>query len=703
MFKSTQHYNGNSYKQKQTNQREDYKNALKQALVDKFSIDLQSQSSQGAVNLKSISTVSTRNTPIESSKDEDENEEVLRRHLQEIVNRNKASSKTGVHSANTGSSSGKNITTVSLKGLKVLQKVKTTKVRESFSKDLDIGSQKLNSRIENYSKAIPKKSKEICDSTDERNINSAMRDYDIIRIPSGRRNKNKSTTNNRKSSIQKNENRPFLISQQKSPPYINLPPLPHAMKRDESGQIDFPQNNQYLAKNILEHRKSISKTLSIDEQLRGRSQKYRNSEIAVTEPSLKPERVQLLKSSNQNQRGMQKQLSCESLKLGQLRDSSQNPPQQHSTKQRVKKLQSLNNVTSCLENDPDIDVQHFSQELQEIMNYNQIKFENEKPLVSTQNNNLLVYGFGTNSSRGNTRDYNEDRFIVKENASMPDKCSAIQSWKKINLYAVLDGHGGDQCVDYVKEHLFKEITKDQNFTEGNFKQSLSQACNRIEKNFFEKIENAFNEEKESDYDAKIDKSGTCATILMFINRVCYIGQIGDGRCVVSKDLSQNIMQVTRDHKPNDPIEKERIVSNGGSVYSVIPGRLSVARTIGDIESKIAKYGGKSGVIVSQPDVHSLKINDNFDFMIIGCDGIFDSLDNDYLVRLVWTYVRECKLIRYQQKGNQFHLINIHQLSGQIAELIIRAAAFHGSTDNLTVIFIAFKGLQDYLIDHNIEK
>ena len=61
---------------------------------------------------------------------------------------------------------------------------------------------------------------------------------------------------------------------------------------------------------------------------------------------------------------------------------------------------------------------------------------------------------------GNTRDYNEDRVIIVENANMPDNCSIIQAWKKINLFAVLDGHGGSKCADYVHENFFKELLRD---------------------------------------------------------------------------------------------------------------------------------------------------------------------------------------------------------------------------------------------------
>lgn len=35
---------------------------------------------------------------------------------------------------------------------------------------------------------------------------------------------------------------------------------------------------------------------------------------------------------------------------------------------------------------------------------------------------------------------------------------------------------------------------------------------------------------------------------------------------------------------------------------VLPGRLSVSRTFGDIEAKLEKYGGKPGVVIAQPEI-----------------------------------------------------------------------------------------------------
>jgi protein phosphatase 2C family protein 2/3 len=52
---------------------------------------------------------------------------------------------------------------------------------------------------------------------------------------------------------------------------------------------------------------------------------------------------------------------------------------------------------------------------------------------------------------------------------------------------------------------------------------------------------------------------------------------------------------------------------------VLPGRLSVSRTFGDIEAKYPKYGGNPKVVVATPDVRAFKVDKEFhDFIIIGC-------------------------------------------------------------------------------------
>lgn len=63
----------------------------------------------------------------------------------------------------------------------------------------------------------------------------------------------------------------------------------------------------------------------------------------------------------------------------------------------------------------------------------------------------------------------------------------------------------------------------------------------------------------------------------------------------------------------------------------MPGRLSVSRTFGDIEAKVVKYGGNPKVIVAEPDIKAFKVKEEYDFIILSCDGIFDKLNNRELM------------------------------------------------------------------------
>lgn len=51
----------------------------------------------------------------------------------------------------------------------------------------------------------------------------------------------------------------------------------------------------------------------------------------------------------------------------------------------------------------------------------------------------------------------------------------------------------------------------------------------------------------------------------------------------------------------------------------------MSRAFGDIEAKRKKFGGNPNVLTANPDIICAKIEDHYDFILLGCDGIFDKL------------------------------------------------------------------------------
>jgi serine/threonine protein phosphatase PrpC len=87
---------------------------------------------------------------------------------------------------------------------------------------------------------------------------------------------------------------------------------------------------------------------------------------------------------------------------------------------------------------------------------------------------------------------------------------------------------------------------------------------------------------------------------------------------------------------NNPNKKDVIVGP----LRVLPGRLSVSRTFGDAEAKLSKYGGNPNVVVATPEIKSFKITNEHDFVVLGCDGIFDKLNNKDTISCVWNSVTD---------------------------------------------------------------
>ena len=53
-------------------------------------------------------------------------------------------------------------------------------------------------------------------------------------------------------------------------------------------------------------------------------------------------------------------------------------------------------------------------------------------------------------------------------------------------------------------------------------------------------------------------------------------------------------------------------------HRIIPGRLSVSRSFGDIEAKTYRLGGLPNVLIATPEIFAFKIDDTIDFIVLGC-------------------------------------------------------------------------------------
>jgi hypothetical protein len=76
--------------------------------------------------------------------------------------------------------------------------------------------------------------------------------------------------------------------------------------------------------------------------------------------------------------------------------------------------------------------------------------------------------------------------------------------------------------------------------------------------------------------------------------------------------------------------------------------------------------------------------------IIG-DGIFDRMNNCEIMKMIWNF---------KKRGNNFG--NIHVLSGNIVDSVIKKSMVKLSTDNLSAIFIGFKNFEDKMKDPDFE-
>ena len=327
----------------------------------------------------------------------------------------------------------------------------------------------------------------------------------------------------------------------------------------------------------------------------------------------------------------------------------------------------------------------------------------------------LVKSFAYNSYKGLTKPNNEDRVIVVSPIQKPHK-TIHRTWPKMSYFGVFDGHGGETCSEYLKNNYLNILIENKNFP-FDIKTAIIESFEKAEEEIYNQNKNKKLEE--------IDPSGSCALVAIITENKIYIANIGDSRAIMSLNNGSKVKQLTNDHKPNNIKEYERIIKNGGKVYvdddytedehgkydekelkyilnksefekykgqkDVIfrhfPSDLAVMRSVGDLKSKKKEYGGLPGNIIGIPDVFIYDYNASNDFMIMGCDGIYDDLSNEEIVKAAW-YIFKNKM---KEKNYDINL-----LSKDACDMIIKYGMDLLTSDNLSCIVIGMDGLQKFL-------
>uniref|UniRef100_A0A3Q4BJP3 Protein phosphatase 1G n=1 Tax=Mola mola TaxID=94237 RepID=A0A3Q4BJP3_MOLML len=179
-------------------------------------------------------------------------------------------------------------------------------------------------------------------------------------------------------------------------------------------------------------------------------------------------------------------------------------------------------------------------------------------------------------------------------------------------------------------------------------------------------------------------SGTTAVVALIRGKQLIVANAGDSRCVVSE--RGKAVDMSYDHKPEDELELARIKNAGGKVTmdGRVNGGLNLSRAIGDHFYKRNKaLPPEEQMISAMPDVKVLTLNEDHDFMVIACDGIWNVLSSQEVV----DFISE----RVKPDGSG----NIRSLSSIVEELLDHCLAPDTSgdgtgCDNMTCVIITLR-------------
>ena len=140
-------------------------------------------------------------------------------------------------------------------------------------------------------------------------------------------------------------------------------------------------------------------------------------------------------------------------------------------------------------------------------------------------------------------------------------------------------------------------------------------------------------------------AGCTANVALIVGNDVYVANAGDSRCVIGE--GGKFEELSIDHKPDNEGEKARIIKAGGSVFNGrVNGNLSLSRALGDFDYKgHANLKKDEQLITATPEIKHKVISSQSEFLILGCDGIWETLSTEKITEFVREKLAEKKNLK----------------------------------------------------------
>jgi protein phosphatase 2C len=283
------------------------------------------------------------------------------------------------------------------------------------------------------------------------------------------------------------------------------------------------------------------------------------------------------------------------------------------------------------------------------------------------------------TSQQGRRESNEDIELFQLNLSK-DGYPENEQYGAIDFFIVCDGHGGDQVANFVAPRLKRYFLKK------NIRYPLTH-------HYVCKIYD-FVQKELVNHSQQIGLECGCTALVIvryidnYNKEYVQVINLGDCRAVLSR--RGLAIPLCKDHKPFWSDEKQRIDSvneKHGTDFKIHFDAgdwrvhdLSVCRSFGDINA--------TPQVTHYPESFIYSLQNNDEFIIMACDGLWDVLQNHEAVNFVRDHMNNNNTTFYDIDGK--YPSEEVESTECIARKLASYAIARGSTDNVSIFIIFFK-------------